>query len=281
MKKILLITTAILMANFLHAQNYHPFPESNAQWSEFFQGNYSSFAYQNVIQTEDTIIGSNVFHKLYRQQVGYNTTCIGAIAEDSNKQIFFYDNVSGYKFLLYDFSLNINDTIFYPDTILGYYSYFSSYLVVSDIDSIFDGNDYRKRYYVGGDIWFEGIGSINGLLNPITPLLTCYCDWDLVCFSSDSIVYCPYDIDNIIDHQIVQSNDIIIYPIPADDYLIIKSVSPGEKQICLINSLGNVVFNGISSSNEFQFDLKDYKSGIYNLIIRTENNIVSKKIVIK
>jgi hypothetical protein len=282
MKKYLAIVFIISLTQMANAQSYHPFPAVDAVWYEFFQTEYASSSHRHIVLNNDTLIGNINYHKLYSYTPGYDTNYIGALGEDSLKRIFFYDVESHINFLMYDFSLGINDTIFYNDTIhAGSYYYPFPYYVISNIDSVFDGHHLRKRLYTtNGDIWYEGIGSINGLLTPITPLPTCYCDNDLVCFSQgDSIYYCPHDIDYIQSYH--NPGVIVAYPNPASDYLTIECRLAGNKQVFLMSSSGSEIFRGNFQNDKFIMDTKGMKQGIYFLEILADDNYEIRKIIIE
>jgi len=277
-KKNLILIFVLSQAMIINAQTYHPFPESNAIWHEYFQGNSYHYAYQNILRNSDTIINNLTFHRLYRHGYSPDTSCIGALAEDSSRRIFFFDIDSKYVFLLYDFSLDVGDTMFYPDTACGNYCYSFNYEVVTGIDYIFDGVDSRRRFQMSGDYWFEGIGSIQGLLHPITPLLTCYCDWDLVYFShGDTVEYWPYDIDNI--HETDRSDEIKIYPNPSSEYVVFDFSGIDNAPFEIINSLGKIAYKGYISGVKVTLNTRNFFPGIYYLKIHLEEKTIVRKII--
>ena len=76
------------------------------------------------------------------------------------------------EFLLYDFSVNVGDTI-HSTAIHGAISRLP---VVTRIDTITLRNgEKRKKIYMNQDIWIEGIGSLNGFIKPYTESVTCDC----------------------------------------------------------------------------------------------------------
>ncbi|MFC2138538.1 hypothetical protein ACFLTE_10215, partial [Bacteroidota bacterium] len=128
------ISILLLLISFnIYSQEYQyvPFPTENAIWSEIYYFPvfteppvYERFA----LSGEDTIIENITYKKLY---IFYDTifdvnnaTCIGGIREDSAKRIYYKsDNYvhedkpmktyyPGEEQLLYDFNLNVGDTLF-------------------------------------------------------------------------------------------------------------------------------------------------------------------------
>ena len=195
MKKLLLITIILLPA-FIKAQQYVPFPDSNAVWSEIEidqPGPCMPCKYQFRI-LGDTIINSIQYHKIYKQNDSLlnsvNLIYHGAIREQGGK-IYFRHVYFSFERTLYDFTKNVGDTIkkLYHDLDPSDSSMFG---IITSIDSILIDGNYRKKFALNANdpIWIEGIGSLHGLLYPITPAVTCSCIWDLVCFQqNDSVKY--------------------------------------------------------------------------------------------
>ncbi|HLG35272.1 MAG TPA: hypothetical protein VI757_10355, partial [Bacteroidia bacterium] len=189
MKKVLL---GFILCASLGAQGqssvYHPFPDSNAIWMEtvwwMFPSNPPQCGQRDYVLfiSGDTIIGSYSYKKILSS--GYSHMCpfgpgvnyysnryVGAFRQDTSlKQVFYVPENSSIENLLYDFNLNVGDTL--PVT---YNSFFPNVYVTS-IDSILTGSDYRKLYWLSiergwGEYAFliEGIGSSYGLLNRFEP----------------------------------------------------------------------------------------------------------------
>ncbi|MCD4747660.1 MAG: hypothetical protein K8R58_15300, partial [Bacteroidales bacterium] len=160
MKKLLFSVIYLFIFYSAEAQTnvYHPFPDSNVVWVGTSWYNYppTDVIYNdyNLYISGDTIIGSNIYHKLY--QNGYIwATCpppgyyyfgqyFGAFRQDSaNKKVYFFEN--GNDTLAYDFNLNIGDTL--PVTCLNVLN--NNY--VQSIDSVLVGSQYHKRFWISDD----------------------------------------------------------------------------------------------------------------------------------
>jgi hypothetical protein len=167
---------------------YHPFPTSNTSWREKSNA-YSGFCsdYQDFIPG-DTIINGEVYTKIQRFGVQYQLfggNCTndiiatyneyrGAYRNDSvNKKVLFIPANEISDTLLYDFNLNINDSLpasFLYNPLIGMNSY------VSQVDSMLIGMNYHKRFWISSSTGInqymflvEGIGSNQGLLALIFP----------------------------------------------------------------------------------------------------------------
>ena len=139
----------------------------------------------------DTVLNSLTWHKVY----DYNYL-LGAMREDSLRQVYFYNMTTAISstnyidsvYKLYDFSIQeIGDTV-KPWASSLYYHWGS--MIVTDIDSVLIYDQYRKRYHFGSEMWIEGIGSTTDLFRGMRPMLTCGCGgYDLICYKENSITY--------------------------------------------------------------------------------------------
>jgi len=219
----LLIIFSPIASLFAQEYKYVPFPQSDAIWSEYYAVNdatppvYERFA----LNGEDTIIGEHSYKKIYMfldTVFDKNTaTYVGGLREDSAKKVWFKDAVKIHLYkpyymipdseeiLLYDFSVNVGDTIKKGNFDQLYMNGDFPPIVVSQIDTVNIGNSLRKRFHfiVSGDStigeyhsiyveWVEGIGSPLGLLTtPQVEHPTCTCnDGQLIEFQyKDEILY--------------------------------------------------------------------------------------------
>ena len=113
MKKIIILLVFVSGCGFLQAQTYVPFPDSNATWSEidFYQGYCypPSYCKYTLFINGDTIINSQAYHKIYSNDSSSNSYRGGL--RENNKRIYYFDKDCTHDILLYDFNLNIGDSI--------------------------------------------------------------------------------------------------------------------------------------------------------------------------
>ena len=205
MKKIIFIL--VLMPFLAFGQQNFPLIKDGGVWRvvtisppdpPLYPG--SVFKEQFLMQG-DTSFNNTVYKKIYTCDYSpaiTNKVFYGGIREDSLQKVYFFLDSNQYfnslqsnflkyrqEYLLYDFSLNIGDT-------LRVVNPQDSILVLNKIDSVIIGNQYRKkwefRYDFSGTtkVWVEGIGDLNGLFFPlqfdmvdIYHSLTCYEDTTL------------------------------------------------------------------------------------------------------
>jgi hypothetical protein len=221
---------------------YTPFPDSNAIWSEVCRApvseNYELDYHVLALFNEDTVINSIEYHKLFRL---YDTVLnrkkaeyIGGIREDSLQRVY-YKGLNLYKdylymntnengeVLLYDFSLQVGDSLYGGNFMLSY-----EYLVVEDIDTVTICGEYRKRFHFqySWQKWIEGIGNINGLLFVSGTIPTNGVKNTLICFKKQGICeYSSPEYESCYPGPLVGINEpssksgVEIYPNPAGELL--------------------------------------------------------------
>jgi len=293
-----------LSSSISKAQNYVTFPDSNAVWSvqEWSQGHCppTEFCNKQYRLFGDTIIDTVQYHKIYTIDDTIsnftNSTYFGAIREQEKKIYFLYYSCQN-EIRLYDFSKNVGDTLqkLYSEIELCGSGY-SGYATVTSVDSVLIDGNYRKVIHLdvlfNNHVWIEGIGSTNGLFNPIQPPLTCMCSWDLVCFQqNDSMKYlnpnfssCFPVITNM-PNRTLNETFVNIFPNPVTGISTIKwDISDRhiystliitdilEKNIKIINVLGK---------NEITISKNDYTQGLYfgRLIATNRENYFIKFII--
>jgi len=205
MKKLLLISLLLFVLKSAFAQTnvYHPFPESNAVWNESFRiwgCNFWPYYHEerySYVMTGDTVIGATTFHKLEWPFIQLMDTCFGnfpmnypgyagAIMQDTAARKIFYvhPNQSNVQ-LLYDFSLQLGDTV-----LSSLVSSCPNTTIVTNIDSILINGSYRKQFtWYGSQVTtvVEGIGSLNGLLDISCGIIDGP-EFNLGCFKENNVV---------------------------------------------------------------------------------------------
>ncbi len=72
-----------------------------------------------------------------------------------------------------------------------------------------------------------------------------------------------------------------IYPNPAKDFVKIKAHSSDFKTVKIYNYLGILINVIEANSDEIEINTSDYNTGIYIIDIQTENDKITKKIIVK
>lgn len=305
-KKYLILIIFTLAAYSIWSQGYEyiPFPDSNCIWSEkytapMYPGEPPTF-YIYALFNDDTTINSIQYHKLYILYdsviVKSKAAYIGAIREDSTRKIYYKgDHIfwqiddellnENNEVLLYDFSVNVGDTIRNVK-----FAAPQGPLVVSEIDTV-ELNHGRRRviyfqdHYNG---WIEGIGTDMGLLSP-GDYPTNGTHNELICFrKNDTLVYLNSDFSgcynfpsSISDNQSVNNFGIYPNPIVGTSYLDLEqSFDILEIYSYRGTKIRNINITGLKSceinSSLFTPGLYFYKITSYKGIIRNGRFIVIK-----
>lgn len=227
----------------------------------------------------DTIINAHSYKKLYKKGItehhwyssdsniycnqepyNYNQNVPCAYLRQVDQSIIRWDKLQNKDTLLYDYNLQIGDTIpYHPD------------LVVLGIDSILVEDHYRKTFDLGGNQFIEGIGHHYGFLDEPLYLMMDF-SHILHCFSLDGISYYPeigLECNVPVGIHEIQNNYALIYPNPANSIFSIKS-KPGSK----INKL--IIYNtGMKKMAEInstcQVDISSLPKGLYIVQITYES----------
>jgi hypothetical protein len=213
MRAIFILPVVLSAIAIIQAQDYVPFPTENAHWNIYLEyGGQDSPPDTFLIMYTlggDTVINSKKYTQLRRERddtAELSNEYHGVLRKDEKKIYYLGDDyfntnkLSQYEILLYDFSAELYDTIIH----VAEHPQFQS--IIINIDSVFVGSSYRKRYEINSsqnfihptEYWIEGIGSVtNGLLGHITSIPTCcYHYWEHVCFKDTGIEYVNPNFDS-------------------------------------------------------------------------------------
>lgn len=275
MKKITLFVAMLFMLNLMsQTRTYHPFPSDYSNW--IYSNGMSSGGY---VLNGDTLISNLHYSKLFAG----NTHYAGAIREN-NKIIYFIPDTTATEYQLYNFNLNLGDTILHP---YGGAICSGDTAIVIHVDSVLASDGYHRRLSFNSHaIWIEGVGAYFFLLNPCNVWCISPGNPQLVCMSSNlGFIYpngtasCILSVDK---PQLLQ-NKITISPNPASlTARIILSPEFINATFKIYNSIGMLVMEEkISNQYIFNLNCKKLVHGIYFLhFINDQGQITMEKILI-
>jgi len=301
MKKLLLII-ATFSTLTISAQTsvYHPFPESNACWniqyvlSQCWMG--TSDENYSIIISGDTNINSLNYHKLTTPYVQFYTygSCTqqnfpgykGAIRQDTaNRKVFFVPPSDSAEQLLYDFTMQVGDTV------KGYTQNFiltSVPDIVLSVDSVLVGNDFHKRWKINAEYLIyliEGVGSTFGLIEPSPGSAIDVPGYHILCFQQNGMTLFPDTTDNCqiitsINSNEAKSDQIKVFPNPSNGLFTVEFDQPVNiSEVQVADMLGNIVYQE-NTNNKKQIHIDNLPSGIYILtVIDKDKKKINKKIV--
>jgi len=318
MKKLLLSLLLLWQFNCeLKAQV--PFPDSAAIW---INGAYSytvnpvgqnPFLYflsgtidKYCMPGNDTTINSLTY-----SIVNYcSGTYKGAIRDNQNGKVFFIPKNDSVEVLLYDFSVNVNDSLVVyteglgnPDTVK---------LKVTAIGSTIVNGTTRKTLMIeNGAEWIEGIGCSVGLfidprvnmnVSNFICVLHCMSHNDTSMYYAPTINYttnywpsggfsgagelnpgtaAPCDLALSMNELLQNENSISAFPNPSTGIFQITMNDKTYSRYEIINILGEVILNSQIVNSTAKIDLSAYDNGIYFVKVIDDKGISTTKKIIK
>ena len=135
-------------------------------------------------------------------------------------------------------------------------------------------NASSQEIYIGSAEEFSGESSYEILdLSDGTSL-----DTDIV---SGGIILNQFLIRNeALDVEELASVRVSIYPIPANDYLVIELEGNEQKEISLIDLNGNTIRSMKSSDPRIRWNLDEVSAGIYFVRVKTKSSLSTKRVLI-
>jgi hypothetical protein len=261
MKTQILFLLFVISSLFGYSQStYYPLIDTGKTWHVIeaaFPSPTLTFTYKC---DGDTSVNGDIYKFLYMsgEEFPENWTKIGYIRETADHMVYYsviLENDPGYfdPLLIYDFTVDVNDTLNINSFLGSGYGSFEVEIIIAEIDSILIADNYRKRIKYSCEnyeenFWIEGIGSNNGLLGAgfycyiVCPML------ELLCVKEQSEII--YQHEYFEECYIVGTNEykslpgkFIIYPNPANDYILIVPKSADNLNVIfkLYNSYGQEI----------------------------------------
>ena len=148
-------------------------------------------------------------------------------------------------------------------------------------DSLINGYYYTTQFFEP-DHFSKKYGKGIGLVRRYYSYPSQYEEWEysLFYYEKDGIGCGVPDNTTTIDY-IENSNEINVYPNPADDYFIIDFKTLGDTEINIFSSDGKLIDKKSISNQSFLYDSSSLKAGIYFIYIKTSSYSYSKKLLIR
>lgn len=232
--------------------------------------------------------GSNVWK--------YDTTLqapqlMGMVREDTiNKQVFMVDHIfhSPNEDLLFDFGLNVSDTIYSPFST----SYGGMMFPIDSIKKlVLPNNDtsnilyyYNQGHYIenlSGNFMLEGVGAVGGIYNShmITSASVNYDERILLCYRENGVTLLGDCIYPTTIEEPLNKFKFEVYPNPNNGSFTINLKEKSNSIVTIYNISGKAIFNKqFSSSDYFNINI-DAPNGLYFVKVETENGTFTEKII--
>jgi len=278
---------------------YHPFGVDGAVWRMQWT-NYCLFTpcyfqcytdYQYRIEG-DTMLSSITYKKVMKEGYdivqcfcngnlgqcttsAYSSNFFCGIREDSITRRSFINDGWQPEQLLYDFNLNVNDTM--------HGAYCNGY-VIAGIDSILIGGNYRKDYIINVNTKvIEGIGFVsNGFDGAFNSDFPCVCNdfWEFVCYSLDgTVLYGDTNCTVLNNVKGIKKNSFSISPNPAHDRINVECKMQNA-ELKIYDMMGREVMEEKIHSplSTFSFQLP---GGVYFVRVSDGEKMAVQKLVVE
>lgn len=312
--RIVLILIVLVFSLPLFSQEYIPLPEEDGFWKVehwgpdcFDQEPYGGLCSKSQTYLEgDTVINGISYNKIYENGMSFhsypNPTSYwgplyrGCYRNDiANKKVFYirYWDTQNEEVLLYDFNLEIGDTIqTYLTTDIGSIDP----KIVEEIDSVLISsvNDtYAKRYKLSDyllDLYIiEGLGSMGGLVDQI--LEGFEYDNKVICFQNDNDDLnwdnggnnsCDI-ISSVYEPKLTNTN-LRLSPNPAANHIevLLKDAMNSSNPLINIYQINGLLVQSIPMrSTSVNLNIEDYHSGVYIIEIESDGVVQAREKFIK
>lgn len=283
--KFILFLALMFISFFGKSQTYHPVLSMDREWQVYriTQNGTPPEESYTTYSLEDTIsYNGNVY---YTYSPLFESSNVVVREDTTSKQVFLYDIVNNKEYVMFDYSLNLGDTLpnnFAALTWDGFYA--DSVAIITEIDSVYmlDGTP-RKRFYVdpttngisGHHIMIEGLGGPIGFLSSLK--LNFETSYTLQCVSDNgSPIYGQCVPMSVVKEEQISTE---AYPNPFNNQLNISSSLPTFMYV--YNALGKEIYYSSALALTHSLNTENYPQGIYLIKGVNENGVevFSEKIV--
>lgn len=295
----LLLISFLHFASFAQQYEYVPFASVGARWSIDIHngmncGQPPGFCYHTYNSiASDTVYQDTIFAVVTENSSTQNV--FGYVRDDLNeRKVFYRQQLSGAEELLYDFGVEVGDTVNPTVQFFGGDSY-----VIASIDTVVVGTTLRRKLNLlltgssNETYWLEGIGSNRG---PFLPppvfenwsFLRCYHLLDELLYSNPIDMPLNYLLQAYPDYQHcdptlvgIQSTGktkLSVFPNPTNNII---NIDLGDYHVDFTVVLTDILGKPIlSETNQKSIDLTPVPSGYYILTVQlTSGNRESFKVL--
>ena len=293
MKKLSLTLLGLALYSCTFAQFKYFFPDSNS----YFSVSWMKFWFEG-----DTTIGDFQYKKVYMQShdsiADFNkASYFAALREDTIAEKVYFRlprDCDNDEYLLYDFDVNVGDTVSFYSLWNVWCPYIREHIVES-IDSILIGDYYRKKIncYINGESWIEGIGSTNGIFFPgwfdviermdWTMLLCVHIDEELIYHTYYNTCYIRECGGGHINENKNKLLSFYVIPNPANSYITIKTTNDETLENSIIEFYDILGRKCLSThcENSKIIDISSLKQGYYTVKLIQKNKYLKIQKFIK
>jgi hypothetical protein len=279
-KKIIFSFCLAINAIHIHSQDLPLAVDTTLEWSVMY-GLYSPLGTEKRTHYIN-IQGDSIVNDISYKRINGHPFEQFLIREDRTK-VYLLDVFSQER-ILYDFSLDIGDTI----TQINMFGVEAEWFV-QEIDSIEIEGIYRKQIHLShinniiSDTWIEGIGSTFGLVTPGNSVIDA--GTALLCVKRNlQNIYSNPDYDTCYiyaaDNKTSTDNSLItIYPNPVKEVLHLKSDVELESYR-IIDISGKLIKTGMLTQ-DYKIELSEIRAGFYIIVVNYHDDKYVAKVLIE
>lgn len=289
MKKFTLLFLALLFYSSAFSQN---FLSEGKQWNVMFSYGGSTLITEIFYIDGDSIVNNIDYKQIWLSTDSLNSATFQGLLRDESEKVYFIPTY-GDEGLLYDFGLNVGDTvsiISLPSQYVGEIEIF-----VIAIDTIEYEGVQRKRMQLDSEhnylteYWIDGIGNNWGPLYTMIYNYGICPSWELICVHEyDELIFIlPYIEScyekNVGIDEILQNSNVSISPNPVQQGQIIEvEANNSIAEIQIYNVSGKLEKTISSSFTKKQgIDTHDLEKGFYLLKIEIEGGwVLTSKVLV-
>lgn len=311
MKKLLPILLVFFITNSFAQQDWAPIGAK--WWYKIYCFETPDCGYETFTSVKDTVVNGStakiIERKVYGGEPWTDISDTSLIMFYQDEKVFNYDYLNQEFYVLYDFNLNVGDTLTIQDSTKyrGFYNYDNDDLNEIALFQIkIDSIDYHdidnqslkhlytsptddSKYFFNGPI-IERIGNKINMFGQATTMIPGGYPEYLRCYKDDLIDLTDSNCEYIstVDIQDVKPHAFKVYPTLTKDFIYIEgnnNLLDEILEISITNLEGkNIVVNEFisvvqSQSNKIRVNLNNLDNGLYILRILTLNDTFSTKII--
>jgi hypothetical protein len=242
----------------------------------------------------DTVIGGTNYMKVYISEDEFHEEWFffGAFVREVDGRVY-YRNYSGEEGLIYDFNLELGDTVTInnprvPDSIL---------LILSEIDTIETPAGFRERWkltseeYTTPEYWIRGVGSTSGVINSTSNIFGGMCGlYILLCALQDETeIYHNPDYDSCYYDELIVGQkenkvsvlDYEIMYLPAEKTIELNFPSGGRRMVIVTDIQGHLLKKTAITDTKARISMINHSKGLYVItVIEEGSRPVSRKVMV-
>lgn len=300
MKKLIIFCIAFYVVSPI-AMAQTAFPTDSVNWKVFIESRNGPQVSKSLMVIEFAgISDTGKIDNITFRRLLYSGARGGVLGTDSIKQrVYFGNNFQDTNyFMLYDFSMEIGDTLKVPE--IGTSTNQLEWYVIDTLN--YDlGVETREALlveqnyygYIFQDIWIKGIGSIHGLFTPhLEPPYTLEHGYHLVCFTDsstglqfapdifqDSTYSCASRI-SLPEEPSLFAEDVDIFPNPFSQKLYMHNRGRHSLEITIATARGRIMKRLVLAPEERkEINSSPWPSGVYLVRMQCSGQTITRKVV--